>query len=809
MKKRFEKKMEFISKSNTLKFLQKSLQKSKIEEIYDFSVLNWDKNQKVILDEISNKFQSKIIVRSSAIGEDSINNSEAGSYQSVLNVSSNSKSKIKSAINSVISSYNHKGNFNKNNKILIQNQTLDVIMSGVIFTKTEDIGAPYYTINYDDGKYTDTVTKGQINKVVKIFRNSKEIDKKFRKIIESIKEIEKIVKLNSLDIEFAVTKLNKVVIFQVRPITFLKNYESVSEKEIGKIIEKNKKKYLKIIKSLEYNSKNIFSDMTDWNPSEIIGNNPNLLDYTLYDFLLLKSEWREGRKILGYENTSPKPLMYKFGNKPYIDVVASFNSMIPSTINNKLKKKLLKYYLEKLKKNHELHDKVEFEILFSCYDFTIKKRLKELKKNGFSIKEINEIKNEILKLTNNVFVNFSNISNNATKSIENLSENRIMIQKGCKKSDQSYYNYLETAEKLLNDCKKNGTLPFSTMARIAFIGTIILKSLVKLSYVNIKYYENLMLTLETPLSKLKNEYDLYSKKVISKKEFLEKFGHLRPGTYDITATRYDKKNGYFENVKFLKKGRKGYQNKDEIKIDFSKFGLKIESHDFEEFLKKSLTLREELKFEFTRNLSDSLELIAKAGKDLGLKREEMANLDIKSIFKDYKILSKKDLIIKWKKNSKQQIVHKKINEFLILPPIIKTKEDFENIQYYYSKPNFISSKKIVGEVVNIKNNLQNSNIQNKIVLLENADPGYDWLFTKNLRGLITKYGGVASHMAIRCSEVGIPAAIGCGEIIFEKLILSSEIMLDCKNQQIITLKEEEIDEFMEEKKVLKTLGYIK
>jgi glutamine kinase len=801
--------MEFISKSDTLKTLQKLLQKSKIEKIYDFSVLDWHENQGKILKEISNNFKSKIIIRSSAIGEDSINSSEAGSYQSILNIPSNSKNKTKSAINSIISSYNQKGNFNKNNKILIQNQTLDVIMSGVIFTKTEDKGAPYYIINYDDGKYTDTVTKGEINKVVKIFRNSKEIDKKFRKIIESIKEIEKIVKLNSLDIEFAVTKLNKVVIFQVRPITFLKNFESVSEKEIKKIIEKNKKKYLKIIKSLGYNSKNIFSDMADWNPSEIIGNNPNLLDYTLYDFLLLKSEWREGRKVLGYQDTSPKPLMYKFGNKPYIDIIASFNSMIPSTINNKLKKKLLKYYLEKLKKNHELHDKVEFEILFSCYDFTIKKRLKELKKNGFSIKEIKEIKKAILKLTNNVFVNFPNISNNAAKSIENLSENRIMIQKESKKSNQSYYNYLETAEKLLNDCKKNGTLPFSTMARIAFIGTIILKSLVKLSYVNIEYYENLMLTLKTPLSKLKNEYDLYSKKKISKKEFLEKFGHLRPGTYDITATRYDKKNDYFENVKFLKKGKKEYQKKDEIKIDFSKYGLKIESHDFEEFLKKSLTLREELKFEFTRNLSDSLELISKAGKDLGLKREEMANLDIKSIFKDYKILSKKDLIKKWKNNSNQQIVHKKMNEFLILPPIIKTKEDFENIQYYYSKPNFISSKKIVGEVVNIKNNLQDLNIQNKIVLLENADPGYDWLFTKNLRGLITKYGGVASHMAIRCSEVGIPAAIGCGEIIFEKLILSSEIMLDCKNQQIITLKEEEIDEFMEEKKVLKALGYIK
>ena len=64
-------------------------------------------------------------------------------------------------------------------------------------------------------------------------------------------------------------------------------------------------------------------------------------------------------------------------------------------------------------------------------------------------------------------------------------------------------------------------------------------------------------------------------------------------------------------------------------------------------------------------------------------------------------------------------------------------------------------------------------------------------------------------MAIRCSEVGIPAAIGCGEIIYEKLILASEIMLDCKNQQIITLKQEQMDEFMEEKKALKSLGYIK
>jgi len=71
-------------------------------------------------------------------------------------------------------------------------------------------------------------------------------------------------------------------------------------------------------------------------------------------------------------------------------------------------------------------------------------------------------------------------------------------------------------------------------------------------------------------------------------------------------------------------------------------------------------------------------------------------------------------------------------------------------------------------------------------LLENGDPGYDWIFTKNIAGLITKYGGVASHMSIRCAEFGLPAAIGCGSL-FDKLKNSSSILLDCEGNKIDSL----------------------
>ncbi len=144
----------------------------------------------------------------------------------------------------------------------------------------------------------------------------------------------------------------------------------------------------------------------------------------------------------------------------------------------------------------------------------------------------------------------------------------------------------------------------------------------------------------------------------------------------------------------------------------------------------------------------------------------------------------------------------------MLPPIIQSNLDFEIISYYQAKPNFITSKQITSNIINLKNS-NNVMLENKLILLENADPGYDWIFTKNPAGLITKYGGVASHMAIRCAEIALPAAIGCGELLFEQLQKSNKVLLDCNNEKIMILENSKIDNYIEEKKILKSLGYIK
>ena len=109
--------------------------------------------------------------------------------------------------------------------------------------------------------------------------------------------------------------------------------------------------------------------------------------------------------------------------------------------------------------------------------------------------------------------------------------------------------------------------------------------------------------------------------------------------------------------------------------------------------------------------------------------------------------------------------------------------DFYVSSILLSKPNFITDKKIEGDVVFIAKN-NNQDIKNKIAVIENADPGFDWIFSKKIKGLITKYGGVNSHMSIRCEELQIPAIIGFGEDNYRQILTKKKLFFDCKNQKI-------------------------
>ena len=122
-----------------------------------------------------------------------------------------------------------------------------------------------------------------------------------------------------------------------------------------------------------------------------------------------------------------------------------------------------------------------------------------------------------------------------------------------------------------------------------------------------------------------------------------------------------------------------------------------------------------------------------------------------------------------------------------LPSLIHSKDDIWAFEISNSVPNFVTQLDVDGQVVLADGNVGHDDLAGKVVLITNADPGYDWLLSAGVRGFITCYGGANSHMAVRAMELGIPAAIGVGERLFAKLTVARHIELSCSGKRITVL----------------------
>lgn len=134
------------------------------------------------------------------------------------------------------------------------------------------------------------------------------------------------------------------------------------------------------------------------------------------------------------------------------------------------------------------------------------------------------------------------------------------------------------------------------------------------------------------------------------------------------------------------------------------------------------------------------------------------------------------------------------HENIKLPDVISSIVDFYYHEEITSKPNFVTFRNIEADTIYIASNIQAispDDLNGKIVIKEAIEPGCDWLLLYPIAGVVTKYGGVASHIAIRCRELNIPAVIGCGSL-FEIVKKSSKIKIDALNQKIYCEEESQL-----------------
>lgn len=787
-----------MTKGDVLKDLLKKLTLFKVPDLITFSCDEWEKNQTKLIKRITNELSSDLlIVRSSAIGEDSDDHSMAGQFDSILNVKKN-KNDISKAVKAVTESYLKKNKYNELNKIIVQNQISDVLMSGVIFTRELNTGSPYYVINYDDKSgLTNSVTSGvgkYSNRTIYVLRNvslSEISSERFKILIEAIRELEYILNTELLDIEFAITKELVPCLFQVRKITSNVNWGKNKDKEVYDSTDSSSLFFKRFLGKEKFilGESSVLSQMSDWNPVEMIGKHPSNLDFSLYNKLITQKSWSKARSIMGYYNITGKPLMVSICGQPYIDTRLSFNSLLPKSINSKIGDKLVNHWIKKLTENPFLHDKIEFDVAITSYSFD----LENLLDNEYSFLNNNE-KEKIVSVYKEFTIRqIQNKSKGSiSEAISNINKLDDILNEDFGEADKITLNEINL---LIEKIIKYGIVPFSIIARHAFISKNLLDTLNgRYNIFSKEEVQRIYESIPTIASEFSRDSYLFSKNKIPKKSFFKKYGHLRPGTYDITSLRYDQMDSKLfkrYNNEVLKIKKISFESKTKRKIEsvFVKHGF--DSINFDQFMKyieDSIKYREYAKFIFTKGVSLVLETIANSLGEYDLNREDISNLSIDEIIQFHHESHGNDLITHINSIINKRKENLNLSHLIRLPQVICKISDLKIIPFQVSSPNFITNNKIESEVIYLDNKINLEYIENKVVLIENADPGFDFIFNYKINGLITKYGGANSHMAIRCAEFNLSAAIGCGEQIFESLLnYNGRIKLDCAKKQIIKL----------------------
>lgn len=783
------------TKAQTLARLEPMVRHSRIGAQTIVTLGEWRQERDACLRRVAQLFGAdRLAVRSSAREEDGFAASGAGQFESLLNVDGSDPAAVAAAIEHVAASYPTRSDAQQ---VLVQRMVGGVAFSGVAMTRTLSYGAPYRVINYDSATgATDGVTSGRGANLRTLYMH-REVDTPPRAapaaivpLLAALREIEELVGHDSLDIEFAVAPGGEVHVFQARPIAVDHERWAGSDERIAQSLRAAAGDFQRLQRPGPFTlgRSTVFSVMTDWNPAEMIGTRPRRLAYSLYAALITDEVWARQRAEYGYRAVSPQSLMHEFAGHAYIDVRASLNSFCPAMLDDALARKLVEHGIERLSASPQLHDKVEFEVAFTCMAFDFEHRAAELLDAGFGRDEIEHLREALTVLTR--------------QALQRIDADRAAVDRFATRQQallaRDDLAPLSHALYLLDDCRAHGTVAFAHLARAGFVATSFLNSAVALGLLPEAERATLLQSFSTVASAYRHDVERLQRGALGLADFLARYGHLRPGTYDITVPSYaeaplrylDAPPAVGTNAGAMDEpapDRPGLPPATRARLAeaLDGLGLPADIAAFEHFVETAIVGREFGKFVFTRSLSTALDQLARFGHDVGLSREALSHLSIDDLRAFERGHFGADGVAQLHQRVEDNRLRHELALGIELPAVLLDAADCWAHIVDPAQPNYVGTAAVVAEVCSVgAEAVDHRHLAGRIALVPQADPGYDWLFSHGIVGLVTAYGGANSHMAIRAAEFGLPAVIGVGEERYRRLCAARRLRLDCRQRSL-------------------------
>ncbi|EKD33359.1 MAG: Pyruvate phosphate dikinase [uncultured bacterium] len=693
-----------------------------------------------------------VAVRSSADLEDSSSASFAGMYITRLRVQWTEQA-IRAAADEVRSSGTQKTEvvthyaeqrgleLTDSGVSVIVQKMIEAEMSGVIFSHDLAKADGYYAVSVSSG-VGETIVGGAANgRLIRIARGVKLASVKdvwLRKLIVAMKAIERRFRSSSLDVEFAVQG-DTLYILQCRPIT---TAQAAMDNASEKLLIERIKSVNKLVVSRFRGD--VLGDMIDINPVELLGIAPTPLDISIFKYLFADNIVERVRRDMGYNPLDIGVLRVVEG-KPYVSMRAAAFSFRPCGISDEIYERMVRVYRNVLVNNSALQSRVEFDVFAMGCGEKLEGVMQEAQFNDGEKLIVREAFLRIGEV-------FSRVSTAQAENFDTFATD--YEQRTASMGDASLSAILEHVA--------HGTEMFARVARLAFYWKSRFEELHPREDLNVLMSGHIRSVNE----RLQSDLVACRNGTIAREEVVERYGHLRPGQFSVFGESYaDDPNTYL------------FAQMERAEVTQSQRHAHV-FEDTTEFrhIVTFMEARERMKFLFSR----SLHLFATKFK-CQLAQRGISECDASRVSWEelWACLSDSTSL------SSSQAEHEP--PVLLPDVIIPGLTNLEVVMFSEAMPSYITNSTVKARVCVIERLGVKADVRGALVLLPNADPGYDFLFHSGAVGIITKVGGPASHMCIRSIELQMPACIGCGESVYQKLAAANSAVLDCATRQIIVL----------------------
>ncbi len=747
----------------------------KLEDVIEIKASDFELYKEAVWGNIKRTFDAgPLIVRKNYITRDEGISAGTGIFQGIEGVEASSREEVFDAIKRVAAQCHD----DEDNEIIIHRMYDNLVMCGVCYTRDIYYGRPYYMVVYNyieetkvDNSRAKSRTKWIANNVSREF-----VDESFMNLILAARDLEKAIEIQEFSIEFGIDADDNILVYQVKPMDrLLGSHILMTDREFSDTKAFAKCNYL--------DTHHIMSHQAYWNPSKMIGSEPRPLDYSLFKGILTSGIWGETIKQLGYEGVDSS-LMHRVGNKPYVSVDCLFNALIPAGMDRILRDKIFNYYQQVLTDNRRRHRKVDSAIVFGSYNFSTARRLNKLENYGFAKNEIDALGKSLLGLTENIINNYEQLHDKDIEALTKLMITRRRVRElkpGEETNSMKLYSYIaELIDAMRHYCSPG----YTRQERCEFIAKGFCTSLVKEGYLKREDIDAFRLSLDTVSSCFKRDFEDYTSGKLSWEEFDGKYGHLRISICDIRAHSYRKLYSNLEIVRDyeLYKGKKVAKalDREVVAKALDESRLNVDVDRLIGFINGASELADSYRFEYAKSIGLLLDIIARLGELIGIDKEDMSYLEIQDL-DSYHSRDSYVMTIEARRNMYHAY------SYLVLPDVILNVGDLDVIDINEEIPDYLTDKCVSGDIVYYDEG-HDVDVTGKIVLLSKVTLAYDWIFTKDVKGIITKKDTKDSRIAKRCMELNIPAALGCGEKLFNSILMMKGVELDCAKKRISEIK---------------------